>query len=123
MIKVLIVDDDPNFREMISKKLSENNYQVSTAVSGYMGYTTALEEKPDMIIVDQMMETEDAGSVLCRKIKRDPLTNHAKLVLLNSHKDENSSQIADMEMEKPISIPEIMDLIKDLLPIERKVAA
>jgi len=59
--KVLIIDDDEDFRSSVKSFLKNHNYQVFEAASGKAGLDAVAKLRPDAIIVDIMMETDDGG--------------------------------------------------------------
>jgi CheY-like chemotaxis protein len=67
--KILIIDDDEDFRISIRTLLESHNYQVSEADSGKQGLKKIKAEKPDLLVLDIMMETIDEGYLLNQLIK------------------------------------------------------
>lgn len=59
--KILIVDDDRDLVASLARVLQMNGYQVATAPSGAEGLRALLAERPDLLILDVMMETDTAG--------------------------------------------------------------
>lgn len=53
--KILVVDDEPHILRLLASRLKANNYEVSTASDGYQCIKVALEERPDLIILDIKM--------------------------------------------------------------------
>ena len=66
---ILAIDDDPDIRGAMRVFLEAAGYVVGEASTGEEGIRTAERIKPDAIIVDLMMETVDAGSVVARTLK------------------------------------------------------
>ncbi|MFX0136007.1 MAG: PleD family two-component system response regulator, partial [Candidatus Hodarchaeota archaeon] len=62
--KILIIDDDEDFRISIRTLLESHNYVVAEAESGKQGLQKIRKEKPDLIVLDIMMETIDEGYLL-----------------------------------------------------------
>ncbi len=83
MTKVLVVEDDKFLREMISRKLDKEGYEVSQAIDGEMGETKAKEEKPDMILLDLILPGIDGFEVL-ERIKNDPEVKDIPVVILSN---------------------------------------
>lgn len=67
--KILIVDDDADFRSTVKEVLETKGFEVSSAVTGKEGLKKALAEHPALIILDIMMENEWAGYELNQAIK------------------------------------------------------
>ena len=82
--KILIVDDDLDFIEISRLNLEAKGYQVLSASSGKEGWKMAEKEKPDLIILDLMMEKLDAGMALSQKIKADPRLSSTPILMLTS---------------------------------------
>lgn len=84
MKKILIVDDDPAFVESTKRLLEANSYEVISASSGKEGFEKAKKQKPDLIIIDVMMETWSAGLDLVSKLQEDEETKHIPRILLTA---------------------------------------
>jgi DNA-binding response OmpR family regulator len=78
--KILIVDDEPDVREILQKKLQERGYLVSTAADGVEGMQTALQELPDLILLDVMMPNKDGFSML-KELKANEQTQKITVVM------------------------------------------
>jgi DNA-binding NtrC family response regulator len=66
---VLCIDDDADIRECLQIILEENDYIPVLAESAEEGYRVYEETKPDLIIVDMMMEIADAGTDFTKKVR------------------------------------------------------
>ena len=64
--KVLVVDDDPDFLEIIRMRLQADGYEVSTAADGEEAIKKVKEEKPDVMLLDVLMPKLDGLKVLQR---------------------------------------------------------
>ncbi|MDE0838606.1 MAG: response regulator, partial [Kiritimatiellae bacterium] len=53
--KILIIDDEPDFIDMIQMRLEANGYTIVSAADGIQGVDAAIEESPDLILLDVMM--------------------------------------------------------------------
>jgi len=78
MSRVLIVEDDDNNMELISFILQTNGYEVIKAENGHDGYTSAVENKPDFIILDIQLPDIDGFEVMkkiraCAEIRDTPV--------------------------------------------------
>ena len=67
--KILIVDDDKDLAMTLNKILSSQGYTVVESYSGSGGLKKLLEEKPDLIILDVMMESDTAGFEVASMIR------------------------------------------------------
>lgn len=66
--KILIVDDDPSIREILSAQLTRLHYDVSTAADGEEAVAQFKRDRPDVILMDVMMPRMD-GLTACLKIR------------------------------------------------------
>lgn len=67
--RVLVVDDDPDILEIVATALSADGFIVVTAASRDEAENVLATHRPDVALLDVMMETHDAGHQLCRHIK------------------------------------------------------
>jgi pilus assembly protein CpaE len=83
MKKILVVDDDPVIRKMVSGLISKDGHQVETANDGLEGLTKFSKFKPDVIISDVLMPEMD-GYEFCSKIRALPDGRQIPLLMLTS---------------------------------------
>ena len=76
--KIMIVDDDPDFRNAVTSILQSALYEVVTAPSPEEGKKKILKEKPDLILLDIMMDSLFDGFSLCNAIKTSKEFSSAK---------------------------------------------
>lgn len=67
--KILVVDDEPDFLEVITARLEENDYEVITASNGNDAFKKVKEGKPDAVLLDILMPGID-GLKLLRMIRK-----------------------------------------------------
>ncbi|MEW6202395.1 MAG: response regulator, partial [bacterium] len=79
--KILVVDDDENLVEAVKATLLSKNYAVVTAYDGEEGIRKVKEEKPDLIILDIMMDKKH-GYDVCAELKRDPQFSSIPIIIL-----------------------------------------
>ncbi|MDH7606025.1 MAG: response regulator [Melioribacter sp.] len=75
--KILLVDDDIDLLEQNKVLLENKGFSVITAENSEDGWKKFLQEKPDVAIIDLIMEEMDSGFILCYKIKK---TEHGKKI-------------------------------------------
>jgi len=79
--KILIVDDDPDFKEAIATLLSAKGYNVIEASDGDEGFKKAKQEKPNLILLDVMMAHKTEGFDIARKISKDEAVKHIPVII------------------------------------------
>ena len=104
--KILIVDDDPMIRDLLTKILSAQKYETDVASSGFEAGAKVAKFEPDLIILDLIMP-KMSGFEVCRQIKENPDTSHIKILALTGYDtEENREKImkagADDYMAKPV---------------------
>lgn len=118
--KILLVEDDKFLREMISKKLASEGYEVTEALDGEDGIRKAKEEKPALVLLDLILPGVDGFGVL-GALKSDPaIANAPVLVLSNLSQESEVKRALDLGaadfLVKAHFIPgEIIEKIKSLL--------
>lgn len=80
---ILIVDDEPAFREIFSTTLGAHGYRTETAENGQLGIEKAKQLKPDLILMDVKMPVMDGPSAVL-KLREDPETKNMKVAFLTS---------------------------------------
>lgn len=83
MPKLLIIEDDKILRDMYTDQFASNGYTVSTAVDGEEGLQKALQEHPDIILLDLAMPKMD-GTTLIQKLRDDEWGRNAAVIILTN---------------------------------------
>ena len=83
MKKILIVDDDPDIRDVLMTIL-EGKYELREAGSREEGTKAAKEMTPDLVILDVMMERHDSGFEMAREVKSNEQLKDTKILMLTS---------------------------------------
>ncbi|MDP4579406.1 MAG: response regulator transcription factor [Saprospiraceae bacterium] len=119
MVKILIVDDEPDILEFLRYNLEKEQFVVFSAGDGITGFQIAKKEMPDLIILDIMMPKMD-GVELCRLIRADDHLKNTLITFLTA-REEEYSQIAALDVggddyiTKPIRPRVLISRIKALL--------
>lgn len=122
MKKVLIIDDEPNVRKVLSILFRSNGYEVVAADDGDVGLETAKKEKPDVIILDVVMPTLDGYST-CMLLKEDPEVQSIPVIMLTA-RDTNKSKYASESfgaqyyLSKPYESEELLGLVAKFVGTE-----
>ena len=85
-IKIIVVDDDRDIRDSLQSILESSQYAVITAGGKNEGMEKIKAEKPDLAILDVMMETNDSGFEMARELKKDPQFKDMPILLLTGVK-------------------------------------
>ena len=93
MAKVLVVDDEASIVNIISYNLKKEGYDVITAEDGEAGLELAMNENPDLILLDIMMPKMD-GYEVCRKIREK---SNVPIIMLTARADE-VDKVTGLEM-------------------------
>ena len=123
--RVLVVDDEPGNREMLTRLLHRHHYEVQTAEDGKhaLAYLASTDLLPDLILLDVMMPGID-GFELCRRIKQHPHTRLIPVVMLTSldareHKIDGIRAGADDFLTKPVQLEELTARAASLVKLKR----
>ena len=80
--RILFVDDDPDFVAATQEVLESNGYEVITASDGASGFAMAVQMKPDLMLLDVMMNTTTEGFELSRKMKDTPELKDLPIIMM-----------------------------------------
>jgi two-component system, cell cycle response regulator DivK len=119
MARILLVEDNEMNRDMLSRRLARNGYEVLIAVDGQQGADMALSERPDLILMDMSLPVID-GWEATRRIKANDATRHIPVIALTAHAMAGDREKA-MEVgcddydTKPVEITRLLEKIATLL--------
>ena len=117
--KVLVVEDEPAIREMISLALTSNGFESVGAESAEHARIQIKNSKPDLILLDWMLPGL-SGMDLARELKTDPHTRNLPIIMLTARTDEGDKVEglgvgADDYVTKPFSPKELIARVKAVL--------
>lgn len=117
MKKILIIEDEPNIRELVLYNLKTNGYEGLAAEDGIMGITMVHREKPDLILLDIMLP-EKNGYEICKELREEG--NDTPIIMVTAKTEEVDKVLglefgADDYISKPFGIRELMARIKAVL--------
>jgi len=117
--RVLIVEDEPDIRELVVHHLKREGYQVSAAASGEEALRQVQAAPPDLVLLDLMMPAMD-GLEVCRRLRQDPATASLPIVMLTAKGDEVDRVLgleigADDYVVKPFSPKELLARVRAVL--------
>ena len=124
MANILIVDDDPDFIRATRMILEKNNHQVITANSGDAGYQRAKADKPDMLVLDVMMDTVLDGLSLSQRMHDDPELRSIPIIMVTSIANTDYAELFPTDeyihinafLSKPFSGDQLMRQVNKHLP-------
>jgi CheY-like chemotaxis protein len=124
--RVLVVDDDAGYQESVRAMLESAGYEVSSAYSEREALDAARRERPDVILLDIIMESTTDGFVFCHEARRDPLLKHTPILgasaierrmdLSSPPGDERDLFPVDGYLRKPLAREELLSELSRLLP-------
>jgi len=123
-VKILLVDDDPDFVAATRVVLESKPYEVIIAYDGDEGLKKAREDRPDLIILDVIMPMKD-GFMVCQQLKKDPQLSSIPVLMLTAFSEKfgetsvSLSQGLTLEAEdfidKPVTPAELLLRVERLL--------
>ena len=119
MQKILLVEDNEMNRDMLSRRLIRNGYEVITAVDGRQGADMAVSEQPDLILMDMSLPVID-GWEATRRVKGNDATRRIPVIALTAHAmagdREKAMQVGCDDYDtKPVEISRLLGKIAALL--------
>jgi DNA-binding response OmpR family regulator len=115
--RILIVEDEPAMRVALRDILDSEGYRVQTAPDGEAGLQLAVEEKPDLILLDVMMPKLD-GYALCAELRRLAIRTPVLMVTAKGQVADRVTGLdsgADDYLIKPFSTEELLARVRALL--------
>jgi CheY-like chemotaxis protein len=124
--KILIVDDDPDLTEAMKVVLENSHYKVVIAKSGQEGLKKVRTDRPDLIILDVMMEVGDKGFDVARELKKNNDYKNIPILMLTAIKEKSGLDFkkeagdevwlpVDEYCDKPLKPEELVRKIEKLL--------
>ncbi|MBI3269485.1 MAG: response regulator [Planctomycetes bacterium] len=119
MAKILIVEDNEDNRDMLSRRLVRKGFEVVLAVDGGQGVAMAQSEKPDLILMDMSLPVLD-GWAATQQIKALPACAGLPIIALTAHAMSGDRERAmqagcDDFDTKPIELPRLLGKIQAFL--------
>ena len=115
--RLLIVDDEPQLRDAVSRALRMEGYEVGVARDGSTGLSAMATERPDLVVLDVLMPHMD-GLEVCRRLRRN---GDYTPVLMLTALDSVSDRVAGLDagaddyLVKPFALEELFARVRALL--------
>ncbi|MDO9130734.1 MAG: response regulator [Anaerolineales bacterium] len=124
MAKILIVDDDPDFVNATRMVLEAEGHTVISAKSGNEGFQRAREDKPDIIVLDVIMDTVLDGLAMSQEMHDDPAVRDIPIIMVTSIANTDYAELFPTDeyihirafMSKPIKPADLIKQVNKLLP-------
>ena len=117
--KILIIDDDPDFVKTTGIVLKSAGYEIVEAYSGKEGLEKSESEKPDLYIIDLMMETYSEGSKVVESLIKNTETSSKPRIMITSvdlkgpwdSYPQDDWLSCDFVLQKPVAPSDLLEYI------------
>ncbi len=125
-VKILVIDDEPNIVQTLRDRLEMNDYEVVTAGNGKEGLKKALQEKPDVLLLDVIMPIMD-GHEMLEVLRKQPDGNFSSIIMLTARSQTQDIARAnacgiDDYIVKPFDLSELLEKIEVVVESRKAVA-
>ena len=120
---ILIVDDQPDNRDMLAELLSSEGYRIVQAASGMEAMDQIAKETPQLILLDVSMPDMD-GYAVASLLKADPKTSGIPIIMVTAHTGRGARVVGlhtgvEDYMTKPVDAPELLLKVRNLLRLRQ----
>ena len=116
--RILIVDDEHDFIELLQYKLAGHGYELIVASDGVHALSQARQLKPNLILLDILLPDLDGLSV-CEILRRQPSTRKIPVIFMSALTGDVTKRTASMHAEdfftKPLDLPRLEKRIGEIL--------
>ncbi|MDC0709330.1 response regulator [Stigmatella sp. ncwal1] len=109
-IKVLLVEDDGDSRELLAELLEEE-FEVLTAGDGLSGLKAFEADHPDVVVTDESLPGM-CGTVLAQHVKQ--LNPHTRVILVSGYSQVEGAEHCDVVLRKPIDVERLSAAVESL---------
>jgi two-component system phosphate regulon response regulator PhoB len=119
MARVLVIEDEPDLREVLEYNLTQAGHRVHVASTGAEGLRIARDQAPELVLLDLMLP-DQSGTEVCKALKKAPATADARVIMVTAKGEEIDRVIgfelgADDYVTKPFSVRELMLRVQAVL--------
>ncbi len=123
--RILLVDDEPDFSELVQYRLAEENFDFATATNSTDALNSAWDQPPDLILLDLLLPDLDGLSV-CEIFARHPATQHIPVIMITavgSDVTRFSAEVAGVRhfFAKPVDFEKLKHCIRSLLDLPHSI--
>jgi CheY-like chemotaxis protein len=120
MNRILIVDDQPDLRELVRMTLEIDGHEVHEAADGASALQAMRTLSPQLVLLDVMMPGGMDGLTVCRSLRADPTRRRTRIVMLSARGQKVDIEAgraagADAYLPKPFSPRQLLDVVSRLL--------
>ncbi len=121
-MKVLLIDDDPDFVHIFEAALSKEGFQTTASGTGEDGLAKAKSEKPDLILLDQVLPDLSGNDVL-KTLKADDQTKAIPVIFLSNFSQEELVKVAldegavDYVFKYQVEPKDVIAKVKEVLKV------
>lgn len=117
-LRILLVEDNPENRDMLGRRLTRRSHQVTFAVDGAEAIAFVKEQQPDLVLMDLSLPVIDGWEAI-RRIKADPQTAAIPIIALTAHamagdRERALDAGADDYDTKPVELERLLGKIETL---------
>ena len=123
MAKIMVVDDDPDFVEIMRTILTANGYEVATVTDGRQALHMMRQDQPNLVLLDVMMSYVLDGLDVSQEMANDPALKHIPIIMVSSLTGAQHAEMFPTDMyvpvdhwiSKPVRSAELLKTISALL--------
>ena len=116
--KILVVDDDPDMREVITMILDVEGYQIAELDNGNEVIAAIEAFHPDLVLLDVMLGDVD-GRDICKAIKNSPSMSHIPVIIISAthglHTRSEKNCGAEHYISKPFEVEHLVEKVRSYL--------
>ena len=120
---ILVVDDDPDFVEIMRTILEANSYYVLTAANGDQALAQVKAQRPDLMLLDIMMSTVLDGLYVSEQLAHDPVAKDIPVIMVSSIAETPYAEVFPMDeqphmdawLSKPVDPKVLLAKVSQLL--------
>jgi CheY-like chemotaxis protein len=125
--RILLVEDNAENRDMLSRRLLRRGFEIDFAVDGEEAVASARASRPDLILMDLSLPVID-GWEATRILKQDGTTAHIPIIALTAHasaEDREKCMAAGMDdyLSKPLNPQQLAETLERWMPKRTQAAA